>query len=330
MVVCVPGQPVAEFVRECHPASSGGSLPIDDCHAELRSCGADLNTAAIGSVARECRRKGHQPKKLTEPAEVGNRGGSPHPDPLTNAHRRLLSIRVGAQCPQLHALTVDRVDDAHVEQPLHVRRERTQFLFQQHVGLVRMLTVASSVHHRRNRLGHEERKRPAQRLGNHQEFGDADLALTPLDAAHRATVQAKSLAQRALGASDHLPRTRDALTQLPGVHACDFRTRRAGRQTWFRGQKGIRVALTEEQKAAHAAKPQLTTALKEEERALRKDARRGQWYEQDLYLTREQALAGEPCGGCGLPVIDNLGSWPDTMHLSPEEHTQARRRPEAR
>lgn len=77
-----------------------------------------------------------------------------------------------------------------------------------------------------------------------QEFGDADLALTPLDAAHRATVQAKSLAQRALGASDHLPRTRDALTQLPGVHACDFRTRRAGRQTCFKGGTCLRCTVT--------------------------------------------------------------------------------------
>lgn len=29
-----------------------------------------------------------------------------------------------------------------------------------------------------------------------------------------------------------------------------------------------------------------------------------------MYLTREQALAGEPCRGCGLPVIDHLGNWP--------------------
>jgi len=82
------------------------------------------------------------------------------------------------------------------------------------------------------------------------------------------------------------------------------------------------VALTEEQKAARAAKRQLTSALKEEARAHRREARRREWREQGLYLTRERALAGEPCRGCGLPVIDNLGSWGGTMYLSPQERIE--------
>lgn len=31
------------------------------------------------------------------------------------------------------------------------------------------------------------------------------------------------------------------------------------------------------------------------------------------------AAAGEPCRGRGLPVIDNLGNWPGTMYLTPEQ-----------
>lgn len=63
----------------------------------------------------------------------------------------------------------------------------------------------------------------------------------------------------------------------------------------------------------------MTSALKEEERAHRQEARRQEWRERDMYLTLEQARSGEPCRGCGPPVTDGLGSWPGTMYLSPEE-----------
>lgn len=79
------------------------------------------------------------------------------------------------------------------------------------------------------------------------------------------------------------------------------------------------MPLCEEQKAERAEKRRMTNALKEEARAHRDEARRVQWQEEGKYLTREQAAAGEACRGCGLPVIDNLGSWPGTMHLTPEQ-----------
>lgn len=82
------------------------------------------------------------------------------------------------------------------------------------------------------------------------------------------------------------------------------------------------MPLTDEQKAARAAKRQMTNALKEQARAHRDDARRREWVEKDMYLTREEAAAGEPCRACGLPVIDNLGTWPGTMYLSAEEHIE--------
>lgn len=82
------------------------------------------------------------------------------------------------------------------------------------------------------------------------------------------------------------------------------------------------MALTEEQKAARAEKRRMTNALKEEARVRRDEARRREWVENGMYLTREQAAAGEPCRGCGLPVIDNLGSWPGTMFLTEEERVE--------
>ncbi|MEV7874189.1 hypothetical protein [Microbacterium sp. NPDC089188] len=77
--------------------------------------------------------------------------------------------------------------------------------------------------------------------------------------------------------------------------------------------------LTKGQKAARAAKRHMTNALKEEVRAHRDEAKRREWRKKGMCLTREQAAAGERCRGCGLPFIDNLGSWPATMYLTPEQ-----------
>lgn len=79
------------------------------------------------------------------------------------------------------------------------------------------------------------------------------------------------------------------------------------------------MALTQDQKAARAEKRRRVDALKEEERAHRNEARRREWRELGMQLTLEQAATGEPCRGCGLPIIDNLGSWPGTMYLTPED-----------
>jgi hypothetical protein len=82
------------------------------------------------------------------------------------------------------------------------------------------------------------------------------------------------------------------------------------------------VVITQEQKAARAAKRDLNKALEAEARAHRNEARRQRWIEESMYLTREEAAAGEPCRGCGLPVIDNLGSWPGTMFLTDEQRVE--------
>ncbi|MDH6180770.1 hypothetical protein M2152_000952 [Microbacteriaceae bacterium SG_E_30_P1] len=80
--------------------------------------------------------------------------------------------------------------------------------------------------------------------------------------------------------------------------------------------------LTDEQKRTRAETRHRTAALRAEEDALRREAKRCEWHEEDMFLTREQAAAGELCRGCGLEVIDGLGSWPPLMHLSPEQRIE--------
>lgn len=82
---------------------------------------------------------------------------------------------------------------------------------------------------------------------------------------------------------------------------------------------GRLMALSEEQKQSRAEARRLTAALKEEAQAHRREAKQREWHEKYMYLTREEAAAGEPCRGCGLAVIDNLGSWPPLMHLADDE-----------
>lgn len=82
------------------------------------------------------------------------------------------------------------------------------------------------------------------------------------------------------------------------------------------------VALTNEQKRARAETRRRNNALKAENDALRQEAKRLEWHEKDMFLTRDQALAGAACRGCGLPVIDGLGSFPPLMRLSAEERVE--------
>lgn len=82
------------------------------------------------------------------------------------------------------------------------------------------------------------------------------------------------------------------------------------------------AALTAEQKRARAETRRRSEALRAEEDALRHEAKRREWHEKDMFLTREQAAAGDPCRGCGLPVIDGLGSFAPLMHLSAEERVE--------
>lgn len=79
------------------------------------------------------------------------------------------------------------------------------------------------------------------------------------------------------------------------------------------------MPLTDDQKAVRAAKRNIKAALEEEARAHRREAKRAEWRDQDMYPTREDATTGAACRGCGLPLTDGLGDWPPLMQRTPEE-----------
>lgn len=82
---------------------------------------------------------------------------------------------------------------------------------------------------------------------------------------------------------------------------------------------GPMAVLTEEQKAARALKRKRTQALAAEAEHIRQQDKLQDWAERGLRSTYEELLAGEPCRGCGLPIIDGLEPFPGTMYLTPEQ-----------
>ena len=80
--------------------------------------------------------------------------------------------------------------------------------------------------------------------------------------------------------------------------------------------------MTEAEKEARAEKRKIAAAQRAEDDALRHEVRRREWQARGMFLTREQAAAGEPCRGCGLPVIDNLGSWPPLTQLDQKQRLE--------
>lgn len=82
------------------------------------------------------------------------------------------------------------------------------------------------------------------------------------------------------------------------------------------------MPLTDEQKQTRAEARQRNEALRAEAEAVRREVKRREWHEKGMFLTRDQAAAGEPCRACGLPVIDGLGSWPPLMQLTEQERVE--------
>lgn len=80
--------------------------------------------------------------------------------------------------------------------------------------------------------------------------------------------------------------------------------------------------LTDEQKAERARKRALRRALEAEADAVRVERRCEQWRTESMYLSWEEMEAGIPCRGCGLPVTDQLGSWPPLLHLTAEQQPE--------
>lgn len=82
------------------------------------------------------------------------------------------------------------------------------------------------------------------------------------------------------------------------------------------------MALTNEQKAARAARREMKKALEAESRAHRSEARNREWAEKEMYLSWEELIAGKPCQGCGLPVVDDQGGWSSLLHRSDKEQVE--------
>lgn len=82
------------------------------------------------------------------------------------------------------------------------------------------------------------------------------------------------------------------------------------------------MPLTDEQKRARAETRKRNEAVRAEADAHRQEAKHREWREKDMFLTREEAAAAKPCRGCGLPVIDDLGSFPPLIHLTPEQRLE--------
>jgi len=78
--------------------------------------------------------------------------------------------------------------------------------------------------------------------------------------------------------------------------------------------------LSDEEKARRALTRRRKAAVEAEQRASRVEARQREWREKGMRLTYAEAVAGEPCRGCGRPIIDGLGAWPP-----PQDRTEAER-----
>ena len=50
--------------------------------------------------------------------------------------------------------------------------------------------------------------------------------------------------------------------------------------------------------------------------------RRRQWQCDGAYLSRAELEAGEPCRGCGQPLLDGLGDWYPLNQLTPEQRAE--------
>lgn len=78
------------------------------------------------------------------------------------------------------------------------------------------------------------------------------------------------------------------------------------------GEQREQRALSQARKAAEAA----------EEEDRRREQRRQQWQREGTYMSRAEMEAGEPCRGCGQPLLDGAGDWPPLSQLTPEQRAE--------
>jgi hypothetical protein len=80
--------------------------------------------------------------------------------------------------------------------------------------------------------------------------------------------------------------------------------------------------MTEEQRQHRALMRARREALAAEEDDRRLEQRRQQWCNDSTYLSRTEMEAGEPCRGCGEPLLDGLGNWPPLMQMTPAQQSE--------
>jgi len=80
--------------------------------------------------------------------------------------------------------------------------------------------------------------------------------------------------------------------------------------------------MTDEQREQKALLRARRAAEAAEEEDRRTEERRQQWQREGAYMSRAEMEAGEPCRGCGQPLLDGMGGWPPLLQLTPEQRAE--------
>ena len=80
--------------------------------------------------------------------------------------------------------------------------------------------------------------------------------------------------------------------------------------------------MTSEEREQRALLRARRAAVVAEEEDRRLEERRQHWQREGAYLSWAELEAGEPCRGCGQPLLDGLGGWPPLNQLTPEQRAE--------
>jgi hypothetical protein len=83
-----------------------------------------------------------------------------------------------------------------------------------------------------------------------------------------------------------------------------------------------RQSQTSEQREHRALLRARRAAEAAEEDDRRLEERRQQWQRDGAYMSRAELEAGEPCRGCGRPLLDGLGDWYPLNQLTPGQRAE--------
>jgi hypothetical protein len=80
--------------------------------------------------------------------------------------------------------------------------------------------------------------------------------------------------------------------------------------------------MTDEQREQKALLRARRAAEAAEEDDRRTEERRQQWQREGTCMSWAEIEAGEPCRGCGQPLLDGMGDWPPLLKLTPEQRAE--------